>query len=464
MTMSSDEIFAAIEKIANTSGKKDKESLVREHTKDEHFLRVLEYAYNPFKTYGIIKTPDHIAAQGCDGDIFDEETWALLDKLIKRELTGDTAKSAVADELNRLEEGSGALLMRIIRKDLRAGFSESTINKAAKGTIPVFPYMRCSLTSKVDISQFSWGMGVISQEKADGMFANVDHEISGVVDITSRQGSPFPQDELGDFVDEVRDRIPHDMQMHGEFLVMFNDLVLPREKSNGVMNRILKGGKFEPGEKLIYQVWDMIPLGCVKPKGSHDIEYRKRLMNIVVALRGSDGNRISLIPTRMVHTIEEAYSHYAELLAEGKEGTIIKEPTGIWKDGTSKQQVKLKLEVDVDLKVVGILPGREGSKNEGRAGSLTCETSCGALRVDVAVKNEAMRDHVDANPDEWLESIIVVRSNQILTPSKSSDFYSLFLPRMVEAGYRVDKDEADSLQQVQDQFDSAIRGGAKKAA
>ena len=161
-------------------------------------------------------------------------------------------------------------------------------------------------------------------------------------------------------------------------------------------------------------------------------------------------------------TVEDAYKHYAEMLVAGKEGTIIKDAQAIWKDGTSKQQVKLKLDVDVDLKVVAIQPGKVGSKNDGRAGSLTCETECGTLRVDVAVKNEKMRDHVDENPDEWLEKVIVVRSNQVLTPSKSNTFHSLFLPRMVEADYRTDKDIPDSLEKVFDQFNSAM--GLSKAA
>jgi hypothetical protein len=75
--------------------------------------------------------------------------------------------------------------------------------------------------------------------------------------------------------------------------------------------------------------------------------------------------------------------------------------------------VKLKLEADVDLKVVTIVPGREDTKNEGRAQSLTVENSCGQMRTDVAVKNEEMRDAVDANHDDWIDQIIAVRFNLI---------------------------------------------------
>lgn len=466
--MNSDAILRAIDDIANTSKKTEKEALVKKHATDDDFIRVLEYAYNPFKKYGITKPPkDAVLNVEPPGECreFNETTWEVLDMLIAREVTGDAAKITLAEELDALTDESADLLMRIIRKDLRAGFSDSTINKAKKGTIPVFPYMRCSLTSKVDIAnEFSWEMGVPSQEKADGMFANLDIEMTGIVNISSRQGSPFPLDEFGNFITEALNRLKRGMQYHGEFLVALNGEILPREKSNGVMNRILKGGKFEEGETLVYKIWDAIPLEYVKPKGKYELSYRKRLKGIVQNLSETKGEMIVLISTRIVKSVAEAYEHYAEMLAQGKEGTVVKEPTGIWRDGTSKHQVKMKLEVDVDLKVVAIEPGRDGTKNEGRAGTMVCETSDGLLQVGVAVKNEAMRDHVDANPDEWIGSIIVVRSNEILKPSASNDLHSLFLPRMVEADYRTDKTEADSLEQVFDQFEAAKKGEMAKAA
>ena len=45
------------------------------------------------------------------------------------------------------------------------------------------------------------------------------------------------------------------------------------------------------------------------------------------------------------------------MLSRGKEGVVLKNPTAIWRDGTSKEQVKLKLELDCDLKVIGFEEG-----------------------------------------------------------------------------------------------------------
>ena len=167
---------------------------------------------------------------------------------------------------------------------------------------------------------------------------------------------------------------------------------------------------------------------------------------------------IEIIPTRVVKSLKEAYAHAAELMKQGMEGTVIKHPKAIWKDGTSKEQVKLKLEFEVDLEIEGIVEGRPGTKNEGRAGSFACRTSDGKLKVDVTVKNEALRDRVDANPDEFIGKIIPVTANDILEPSESNILHSLFLPRMTEADYRLDKTTADSLERVIAAKEMAILG------
>lgn len=461
--MDSREILAAINEIAATSSKNEKEALVKKHVADADFCRVLEYAYNPFKTYGIRKMPIGKAHDGYK--MFDVATWALLDDLISRKLTGNAAQECIAAEIDALDEDSAELLRRIIRKDLRAGFSESTCNKAKKGLIPDFPYMRCSLPKDAKLSEFDWKLGVISQEKADGMFANINVEEGGFVAITSRQGSPFPIEAFADLAAELADRIPTGVQLHGELLVERDgEGILAREIGNGILNSVASGGSFGANERPIYKVWDMIPLSAVVTKGKHEQPYIKRLARIIAALKAKPGSFVRLIETKVFHSLADAYRHAAQLMRAGKEGTVIKNPHAIWKDGTSKEQVKLKLEFNVDLKVVAIVPGREGTKNEGRAGSLTCETSDGLLRVDVTVKNEAMRDKVDADPSDWIGRVIEVTANDIMEPSDSNPLHSLFLPRMVEAAYRTDKTEADSLERVKAQKDAAVFGEQLKKA
>lgn len=457
--MNSTDILKAIDAIASTPSKNEKEALVKTHVADADFCRVLEYAYNPFKTYGLRQMPETLG-DNCNND-FDEGTFELLDDLIARRLTGNAAIEAVRGELTALNKASADLLVRIIRKDLRAGFSESTINKAKKGLIPEFPYMRCSLPKDAKLDE--WEL-YITQEKADGMFANVDYEENGLVSIRSRQGTEFPMDKFPQIVADVQKHLEPGNQHHGEFLVMRDGKILPREIGNGIMNSVVNGGDFELGDTPIYMVWDQIPLEYIKSKGKYEVGYRKRLHGLVEQLRTTSNSTVMLIPTKVVRSKAEAYAFAGELMKRGKEGAIVKHPDAIWKDGTSKEQVKIKLEFEVDLEIEGIVPGNVGTKNEGRAGSFACRSSDGLLKVDVTVKNEALRDRVDANPNEFIGKIIPVTANDIMKPSESNELHSLFLPRMTEADYRKDKTVADSLNRILAIKEAAIFGEKLKEA
>jgi DNA ligase 1 len=397
-------------------------------------------------------------------DVFDESTFILLDSLADRGITGNAAINAAATEMSLLSEKSAELFWRIIKKDLRAGFGDSTVNKVSKGFIQTFPYMRCVLAKDANLANWCWGIRpIFSQEKADGMFVNLDVEQSGIVRITSRNGSEYDSSKFEKLVAEAKERLPAGNEFHGELEVYRDNVLLPRQTGNGIINSVLAGGDFEEGDEPRYKVWDCVPLDEVKPKAHFKFPYERRLFVIAKSLKQSpkENASINLIATRVVKTLAEAYEHASELMKAGKEGTVVKHPDLPWKDTGSSghpMQVKIKLEFEVSLKVVAIVPGKADSKIEGRSGSLTCKTSDGLLVVDVTIKNEKMRDDVDANPEDWIDSIIDVVSNDIMPPSESNEMYSLFLPRMAEAAYRTDKSEADDLNHVIESKRLAIFG------
>ncbi|MFM0095705.1 hypothetical protein PQQ87_08830 [Paraburkholderia nemoris] len=462
MTYNSRKVFEVIEEIASTSSKNEKIAILGNHVHDSLLQQVLRAALDPTISYGVtgIKGRDITGSVDDAGAEFDANTWHVINRLAGRTLTGNEAQTEIAKEVNRLDAESSQLFARILNKDLRAGFSESTVNKVKPGLIPEFAYMRCSLPKAAKLDQWDWAAGVFSQEKADGMFVNVDHYEDGTIAIRSRQGSPFDPLKFPGVAAIVRGHTKPGYQLHGEMLVIGPDgKVLPREQGNGVLNSVLNGGDFEDGQLPMMVAWDQVPLSKAVPKGKCETPYSERFANLCDQLAGMKEHGAACVPidTRIVHSLDEAYAHYRELLALGKEGTIIKAPTAIWKDGTSKEQVKLKLEVDVDLVSTEIVPGRVGTKNEGRAGSITMVSSCGQLKVDVTIKNETLRDQVDANPGAFIGKVWAVRANSIMAPAENDDSYSLFLPRMVEAGYRTDKSEADSLQSIRDQFDAAVK-------
>ena len=452
--MNSAQIYSAIEEIAAVSGKNDKIDLLKKYMLSGDFSRVIGYALDPFITFGV-RPRRHTSFAG--NFTFDSETFGLLEKLRTRQLTGFKAASSIEAQFNRLDAGSCELLWRIINKDLKAGFSEESVNKAVKGFFKSFPYQRCSLPKDTNLGKWDWEKGVISQVKADGMFFNGDIEEASV-SMRSRQGQPFPEEAFYDVIQDLRQIYgEHPVQVHGELLVLDeNGDICAREVGNGHLNRVIKGGELPAGHKIIAQLWDMIPLKDVQPKGRSVQPYAQRLRLLNQKIQFNKLTNVSLIETRIVRSLEEAYQHYADALLRKLEGTVIKKPTAIWKDGTSKEQIKLKLEADCELEVVGFEEGKEGAKTAKTFGSLKLATSCRKLVVNCSGFPDALRQEIHDNRDDWMGAIVSARANSIMfSDNLDKKPHSLFLPRFIER--RTDRTEADDFDRVCWQFDNAIK-------
>lgn len=449
----SDSIFEAIEVIAAEPSKKTKEHLIRSCGAFPEFRQVLLATLDPSVTYGVKEIPQWCPSPFSGHHLrqFNDYTWQILTGLATRELTGNAALTEIVVERNLMTKESAELFRRIITKDLRAGFSASTVNKALPGLIPTFPYMRCSLPKDADLEAFPWEKGCFSQTKMDGEFANLNKSRPGHLLLASRQGSRYPLDGFSGIEGAAACLMPG-TQTHGELLVVYGKDLLPREESNGILNSVLQGGEFPAAHWPLFVAWDQIPLSEVKEKGKCYTPYARRLASLSTQLDTGENKFIKLIDSRTVHSIEEAFAHFRELLAQRKEGTIVKSPDGPWLDGTSKFQVKLKGEFECDLKVKGFNPG-EG-KNAATFGSIVCGTADGLLEVGVSGMSDAVRRKFHESREELIrEGIITVRANGIMEPSNGG-LHSLFLPRYV--ALRADKSEADSLARVKAQFEAAI--------
>lgn len=160
---------------------------------------------------------------------------------------------------------------------------------------------------------------------------------------------------------------------------------------------------------------------------------------------------IKVTETREVFSLAEAKQHYAELVARGEEGTILKNKSSVWTagDAASKRNAngyKLKEEHRAEFMIVGTESGKVKSKYEGLIGSLVCESSCGGIKFNVGSGLTDKDRNLD--PDSLIGTVVSVTYNGRIKP-EGRDYYSLFLPRVSE--FRNDKDTADSLSKVEGQ-------------
>lgn len=452
-------ILYILDELAENSSRLAKEAILRREKDNELLKSVFKAALDTTIQYYIRKIPEY------DGRVIGIGTTLeygikCLSGLSDRVFTGNSGIEYLADILNGLNFDDACVVERIIKRDLRCGISESTVNKIWPGLIPDFPYMRCSLVTGSKINEFSWKDGVYSQLKADGMFINCNVTHEGV-QLLTRSGSELPIEKFSKLEIHANSTLKINTQTHGELLIRKAGEILPRTTGNGILNSVLKGGDFADDEEVIFEVWDQIPLSSVQPKGNYDVEYTTRLINLMNQLTFSDlDSCIRLIETKVVYSMDEALEHYQDMLSKGYEGTIIKDSKFFWKDGTSKWQVKMKLDVDVDLLVVGFNPGN--GKNESTFGSIECHSSDGLLKVNVSGFKDLpqpgipTRQQIWDDKDSYLMTVITVKSNMLLKPKHLDSCYSLFLPRFVE--FRKDKFVADSLESIQEQFNNAIKG------
>lgn len=453
--------YDAIMACRNDSGKLAKEAIIRKQEKNGFLKEFLRLTYEPKVNFYMTEIDTSITAVVKGTPVMSETFIETVRRLLhEREITGHRARAHIATLYNSFKhDWERELLVMLIARDVRAGFNISTINKVWPDLITDVPYMRCCLPKDAKLDKFPWKDGVFSEIKADGMFANVSN-VGGdndVVSIESRSGSPFPLDAFEEIVAEVREYMPDRYQSHGELMMMRNGVILPRQEGNGLFNKLLQGSEIPDDCVPVYHAWDMIPLDEAKVKNKYKRPYKERFEHLKKTFKGA--KHIAVIEHEVVHSLKEAYVHYQKALARGLEGTIVKHPDMIWEDSTSKFQVKLKLEFECDLRIVGFVPGK--GKNKGLIGSIQCESEDGKLKVDVPGFTDDLRKEITKNWDkQWLGGIITVTSNSIMPPTNKA-YYSLFLPRFVER--RLDKTKADTLKRIQDQYEAAIESVAEIA-
>lgn len=445
-------IYEILSTLADTSKTNAKIQILQDNKDNKELSLVFERALNPTVKYYIKKIPAYTK---------DSETLTLaqgiqaLSQLSERKLTGNAGIEHLQWILSRVSTDDASIIERIIKGDLRCGVNTATVNKIWKNLIPEFPYMRCSSLSSSKIKTWDYSNGIISQLKADGRFNNGNKSTDGEIELLSRSGIALPNEKFTGVVESMTKYFDNDTQTHGEFLVMRDGKILDREISNGIMTSVSKGGDFGPGEEAVYLVWDQIPLSDSKPGNKYLVKYKDRLENLKrqCAKIPDDHKYIQIIETKIVYSIDEAIDHFEEMLRLGLEGTVLKHPDAIWEDTTSKFQVKLKLEVDdIDLEIVGFNDGN--GKNKDLFGSILCRSGDGLLEVNYSGFKDNARKEIFENREQLIGTILTGKSNSIMKPKKEGGLYSLFLPRFKEL--RNDKLKADTLEEIQAKFESAI--------
>jgi len=456
------QILGILDEIANNSSKNFKLDMLKENANNEVFKKVCQLAYCPVTQFYIKQIPE-VDDKGIEIDL--NTALDNLSKLSSRKLTGYEARDYLQYLLSALTEEDAEVLKRVVLKDLRAGFSESSINKAmGKGTIKETPYMGAvSYGAKKVDKLFSKYDKVFSEVKMDGRYSNV--KVTDEVFMESRGGKPTPLGNAFDNLVAVRELLGEDIVLNGELIIPDMD----RYTSNGAIASLISiNSKLEDGknvdkevekfckkydstikemeDRVTLVVWDYLPLTDYD-KGGWDRARWKRMNVLEGAVKAADLQNLKFVEYKEVSNVGEAMAHFKDLLNRGEEGTILKGGEGHWKDGKPTFQVKFKLEMTVDLKIIGFNYGTKGTKNEHVISSVDVQSSDGLLTTSPAGINEKTMKMLTENQETLLGTILEVKCSGLSSNSKGE--YALLHPvylRLREA----EKTEADSLEQIKE--------------
>lgn len=457
--------------LKSTSKTNLKKKILEENKSDVLLQKVIKLALHPQLQSGIKKVPqDTFFTPNPNPTLTLDAALDTMQLLYKSELTGNAARNKISEMLSELSHDDARVLERVIMKDLDCGVQESTANAVlGKNFIPEQPYMRCSLvTNKTikNITSFSTHGYAVSEVKMDGQY--LDHVITNDKYVsTSRNGKVY--DFLGtkdidafalsQEIQRLDSNFASGVVFNGEALATDEEgKVHKRETSNGIVQ---KAGKDtiseEEAESIIFAVWDVLPYDkFVDGEWNKERKYRRELLQ--KAINNIQPKSFRMVEYRIVKNIDEAFDYNEELITRGEEGSILKCESAIWKFHTSPKQLKMKLEMEIDLIITGYNYGESDGKFAKTIGSIKAESADGIIKVNVSgfkeKDDEWTRDNILARWDELQGRVITVTTTE-LTIDKRTKVRSLFLPRYKE--FRFDKDTADTYERILEIRESAIK-------
>jgi DNA ligase-1 len=389
---------------------------------NEQARKLMFEALSPYRVFGVKKydLPTSVVDEDEDAEWFIK----LLDRLASRELTGNAARDAVTNALALYTPDTQQYLARIIAKDLKAGFSETTLNKIYPGLVDRFG---CMLAYKVDDS-YEWTFPVLAEAKYDGtrtLALVTEKEVT----YYSRNGK-IAENSVGLFDEDLialRNYYGMDMAFDGEALASnFTETLNAKRKSNT-----------EAKSNMKFYVFDAIPLSCWREQ-KFDIVQSDRSQNLQLAIHFVKPVKVVKSKSRICNDYAEVRAFFKEMLEEGYEGLIVKKPDAPYIWDRDNAWAKIKPVFDYDGEVVGFYEGR--GRNVGRLGGISIKgTDENGNYFESNVGSgfsDAMREEIWNNKEKYLGMTAQVEAQE-LSKSEARECFSLRFPIFVM--FRTDK-------------------------
>ena len=430
-------ILEILEQLRNTSSTKEKFNILLSHKDNKDLEKVLKYTYDKVDfTYGVTPTT---VLDFDSNEYSDKEMFEVLDILNRREVTGHSALALAKNFYESCDKDIKELFLKILDRDLKIGVNEKTLNKVFKGIVPRPNYCRCDLLSEKTLKKFTFP-GYI-QLKCDGTYREA-YVHNGIVEFKTRSGEPYKNPVL----EEILKTLPDGYYL-GEFtLGKADNPDANRAEGNGNIN-----SDNPDFNNIHYTIWDMLTEEEYALKDSKR-GYDERFETLTKTLETLNSSLVHVVPSLRVNNIKDALKVTSEWMNKGLEGGVLKSSKMKFKNGTSKEQLKIKLKVDVEVRCTGFIEGTKGTKYEGKNKVITFENDEGTIKGQCSGMTDSMVEEVTKNPEKYIGKVLSVQFND-LTKAEGHEFYALSHPAFI--CFRDDKDETDTLERATEMRDMA---------
>lgn len=334
------------------------------------FLELVHMAYNPYITFGVKQVPVSTGIVEAENP-WDEFT-ALLKKLSSRQLTGNAARDAISLIMHRFDSTEWNLFCSsVLKKDLRCGISDKTINKVVKDTAWQIPVFSCQLATDCEGRPEMSGVKRL-EPKIDGvrvlMLCSASDD--GVtVQSYSRNGLAFLnfthiEHEIASQLDKMSVKLGYE------------SFVLDGEVASSSFNSIMRQArrkKDADASDAVFYVFDLVPLNEFTMGRSNSPLYRR--------MHGLDCIRPNILKMKSVKFLPHLnvdlstaegnaeFDRYTEeCVQNGFEGVMIKDPAAPYLCKRTTHWLKWKPTITVDVRIDGYEEGT--GKHVGKLGAL----------------------------------------------------------------------------------------------
>jgi len=442
----SNSTVSLLRNLASTTSRTEKEQFILNAwmTGERDFFKGCQLAYDILISFGVKKVPELGDNDGVPGTFSFQDFLQLADKLHKRKLTGNAAKEAMNEAALNCDFDTWNEFFRcILLKDMRGGFSESTVNKILEKVSKsepealdyIVPVFSCQLAK--DGANESHTKKVSGKKmldvKLDGvrLLTVIDKDERTVIQYTrnGKLNTNFPH--ITKSLEPLIDLLPVSMVLDGEVVA----------KSFQELMTMVNRSKDNDSSTAKLALFDIIPLGdfkagkCKMPQKDRHIV----LSGLMGEFQKHTAGSVYVIPKLSVDLdTPEGQKAFAEFNSDtvkaGYEGIMVKDPEAPYETKRTAAWLKIKPFIEVSLTIVGFEEGEKGKANEGNLGALICEGEDDGKFIQVNVgggfgKDTVMREEIWNNRDKYLGYIVEVRADVITKEQNSNDVWSLRFPR-----------------------------------